>query len=300
MLEVLWGAIRISTPYTLAALGGAVSERAGVMNIALEGALLQGALGFALATERTGNVWLGLLGGVAAGALTMLLHAVLCIHARANHIIVAVGINLLSAGLGRFVLKAMYGSAANGPRVAGFEETGWKAVLDVPGLGQALSNPVVPLALVLVAVMHLVSTRTRFGLHLHAAGEHPAAAETRGLSVVGLRYAAVLLCGVLCGLGGAYLAAEQHQFTQGMSAGRGFIAVSAVVFGRWRPLPVFVGCMLFGLMEALQIHLQGSGGGLPTQLVQMIPYVATLAVLEFSAQKSRAPAALGEPWPPAR
>ena len=120
MLDVLAGALRISAPYTLAALGGAVSERSGVMNIALEGAILQGALGFAVATQVSGDPWVGLAGAVTSGLLTMLLHAVLCIHARANHIIVAVGVNLLSAGLGRFVLKALYGSAANGPRGRGF------------------------------------------------------------------------------------------------------------------------------------------------------------------------------------
>lgn len=300
MLELLSGALRISTPYTLAALGGMLSERSGVMNIALEGALLQGALAYAVATERSGNPWVGLLSAALVGALTMALHAALCLHARANHIISAVGINLLAAGSCRLILKALYGSAANGPRVAGFEQTAWHGVQGMPWVGGWLSTPLVLLGLVLVPVVHLVLTRTRWGLHVHVAGEHPEAAETRGLSVLRLRWSAVVLGGVLCGLGGAYLAAEQHQFTQNMSAGRGFIAVSAVVFGRWRPVPVWLGCMLFGFMEALQIHLQGTGAGIPTQLVQMIPYVATLAVLALGTARTRAPSALGIPWPPER
>jgi simple sugar transport system permease protein len=297
LLAIILGAFRISTPYTLAALGGTLSERAGITNIALEGVLLMGALAHAVTVLSTGNVWLGLLAAMAAGLLVMALHGVLCIHAGANHIMVAVGLNLLATGAGRFVLKALYQSASNGPRTPGFEDTAWRTVAELPLVGGIMGTPLVLLALLLVPLMHQVLMNTPLGLRIRAVGQHPAAAESQGISVRGTRWAAVLMCGALCGLGGAYLSADQHQFTAGMSAGRGFIAVAAVVFGQWRPVRVWMGCLLFGLLESVQISLQGSGGGVPSQLVQMLPYVMTLGVLAFSATRAVAPAALGKPWP---
>ncbi|MBI5627801.1 MAG: ABC transporter permease [Candidatus Rokubacteria bacterium] len=300
LLAVLAGALRISTPYTLAALGGTLSERSGVINIALEAGLLMGALAYAVAAHASGNPWLGLLAAMAAGVTVMSLHAALCLHARANHIIVAVGLNLLAVGTGRFALKALYNSAANGPRVDGFETTWWHAVQELPVAGTVGGTPLVLVGIMLVPVIAFLVDRTVLGLRIRAVGQHPAAAETQGVGVLRVRWAALLLCGLLCGLGGAYLAADQHQFTQGMSAGRGFIAVSAVVFGQWRPARVWVGCLLFGLLESLQISLQSSSVGIPGQLVQMLPYAMTLVVLAVTASRANAPRALGQPWPPER
>ncbi|MBI5496798.1 MAG: ABC transporter permease [Deltaproteobacteria bacterium] len=300
LLAVLAGALRISTPYTLAALGGALSERSGVVNIALEAGLLMGALAHAVVAHASGSPWLGLLAAMAAGVAVMALHAALCLHARANHIIVAVGLNLLAVGTGRFALKALYNSAANGPRVDGFETTWWHAVQELPVAGTVAGTPLVLVAILLVPAVAFLVDRTVLGLRIRAVGQHPAAAETQGVNVLRVRWAALLLCGLLCGLGGAYLAADQHQFTQGMSAGRGFIAVSAVVFGQWRPARVWVGCLLFGLLESLQISLQSSSVGIPGQLVQMLPYAMTLVVLALAASRANAPRALGQPWPAGR
>jgi simple sugar transport system permease protein len=298
LLDVLLAALRISTPYTLAALGGVLCERSGVINIALEGVLLGGALGYAVMAEMTGSPWWGVLGAALAGLVIMALHGVLCVYARANQIIVGLGINLLMAGSSRFVLKALYNSSSNGPRVVGFESTWWGAVQSVPGIGLAMATPLVLAALLLVPAMEVLLGRTVLGLRLRAVGEHPMAAASQGVSVARVRMLAVCLGGVLAALGGAYLAADQHQFTQGMSAGRGFIALAAVVFGQWRPSRALCGCLLFGTAEAVQIHLQTASGAVPTQFVQMIPYALTLAVLALSTQKARAPAALGKAFPP--
>jgi ABC-type uncharacterized transport system permease subunit len=297
MLDVLFGALRISTPYTLAALGGTLSERAGIVNIALEAVLLMGALAHAVVCHSTGSVWLGLVAAVAAGVAVMGVHGALCIHVRANHIIVGVGLNLLAVGLSRFALKALYNSAANGPRTPGFEDSAWSVVQGFPLLGAILDSPLVLLSFVLVPCCAFLLQDTPWGLRVRAVGMHPQAAESQGVHVVGTRWSALVACGALAGLAGAYLAAEQHQFTQGMSAGRGFIAVTAVVFGQWRPSRVWLGCLLFGLLESLQINLQGSGMGLPSQLVQMLPYVMTLVVLAITATRAMAPAALGKVWP---
>lgn len=290
---ILLGALRISTPYTLAAMGGVLSERSGVVNIALEAGLLMGALAHAVTTQATGSPWLGLCGAVVAGVAVMALHALLCLHARANHIIIAVGLNLLAVGAARLVLKALYNSSSNGPRTEGFEATWWRAVQDVPVVGTLAATPLVLLAVLLVPALHALVSHTVLGLRIRAVGQHPDAAAAQGINVRRVRWMALILCGTLCGLGGAYLAADQHQFTQGMSAGRGFIAVSAVVFGQWRPYRAWVGCLLFGLLESAQISLQSSGTGIPAQLVQMLPYVMTLVVLAASASRAKAPAALG-------
>jgi simple sugar transport system permease protein len=293
VIDLVTGALRISTPYTLAALGGVASERAGVVNMALEGVLLGGALGYAVATHATGSPWLGLAAAVGVGLLLMAIHAALCVNGGADQVIVGVGINLLALGASRFVLKLLYGSSSNGPRVVGFEETWWGSL----GVTSVLATPLVLAGVALVPLLLVVLERTRLGLRVRAVGEHPAAAQSQGVSVARVRWAALLLGGALAALGGAYLAADQHQFTQGMSAGRGFIALAAVVFGRWRPVRVWLGCLLFGLAEAAQISVQGSHAGIPTQVVQMTPYLLTLAVLVFSAGKGQVPAALGKPFP---
>ena len=297
MLEILLGALRISTPYILAALGGVLCERSGVINIALEGVLMMGALGCAIATHATGNPFVGMLCGMLVGLGMMAVHSALCVNARANNIIIGVGLNLVAAGAARFVLKVLYNSASNGPRTPGFEDTFWVHVQEVPILGEVCATPMVLLSLLLAPLLHLFFQRTPLGLHIRAVGEHPSGAESQGIPVRRTRWLSVCLGGMVAGLGGAYLAADQHQFTQNMSAGRGYIALAAVVFGQWQPLRVLLGCLLFGFSEALQIHLQSTQSGVPTQFVQMIPYLLTLGVLAFSMGKGRAPAALGKSHP---
>lgn len=296
--------LRISVPYVLAALGGFYSERSGVVNIGLEGMLLLGAFGCTLVAhglEAAGvppqlAAWAGVGGALAAGLLAGALHALVCVRWRADQIVSGLALNLLAAGLTKFLLTLIYGSSSNSPRIAGLES--W----NLPGLSAwgvtrvLLCTPIVLLALVLVVGSQIAARWTVFGLRLHAVGEHPQAARAAGLRVARWRWLGVLLSGALAGLGGAWLALDQHQFTAGMSNGRGFIALAALIFGKWTPRGAALACLLFGGAEALQIHLQAHGArGVPTQFVQMLPYLVTMVTLAGAIGRARPPAALGQP-----
>lgn len=281
-LALIASAFRLATPLLFAALGGIVSERSGVINIALEGKLLAGAFAAAVATVATGNPWIGVVAAVGAGAISGLVHALFGVVLRGDQIVVGVALNLLVAGLTQFLMNALYGSSANTPPFPGF---GGAGVLGFP--------PLVWAALVLCPLVHGLLGRTRFGLRVRAVGEHPETAVSLGVSPLRVRLAAVCLAGALAGLGGAYLALDTTQFVKNMSAGRGFLALAAVIFGKWRPFGAAAACLLFGLAEALQIRLQGLG--IPTQFVQMIPYVLTMVALAGFVGRSRPPGSLGTP-----
>lgn len=301
---LLVSTLRIAVPYVLASLGGFFSERSGVVNIALEGLLLTGAfacLWAAHAAESAGvgaesAAWIGAVAAVAAGCTVAALHAFVCVRLGADQIVSGLAINLLAAGGTKFLLTVLFGSAANSARIGGMSD--WPIpVLVRWSLTRVLfCTPLVLVTLVAVVVAHTVSTRTVFGLRLHAAGEHPEAAAAAGISVRRLRWQGVLLSGVLAGLGGAWLALDQHQFTSGMANGRGYIALAALIFGKWRPVGAALACLLFGAAEALQIQLQArTSQGIPTQFVQMLPYVVTMVALAGVIGRSRPPAALGRP-----
>lgn len=275
--------LRISGPYALAALAGTFSEAGGVVNIALEGILLNGALAAVLATFYTGSPWLGVCGGILAGALTAALHALAALRYRVDQVVSGLAVNFLAAGLSRFVLKLVFNSTSNSPRVEGIAPWG---PLD----------PFVVIAVAIVAASHWILKSTIFGLRLRAVGEHPHAAASLGIGVLSMRLKGVLLSGALAGLGGAWLALEQHQFTDGMSGGRGYIALAAVIFGQWTPLGAAGAALFFGLAEASQIILQTYGLRIPTQFVQMVPYVMTLAAVAGLIGRSRPPAADGIPY----
>ena len=281
LLQVL----RIAGPYGLAALAGTFSEIGGVVNIALEGILLAGALGATLACYWTGSPWLGVLAGIAAGMALSCLHSWAVLRHRVDQIVSSLACNFLAAGLCRFVLKLVFHSTSNSSRVEGLKDWG---PLD----------PFLVLFFAISALSHWVVYRTRFGLRLRAVGEHPKAAESLGVSVLAMRFKGVLISGALAGLGGAWLALEQHQFTDGMSGGRGYIALAAVILGRWTPLGAAGAAIFFGLAESLQIILQAYGVQVPTQFVQMLPYLMTLAAVAGVVGKSRPPAADGVPYSP--
>ena len=286
--------IRISVPYALAALGAGINERGGVINIALEGILLLGALGYVLGAYWTGDPWAGLLTAATVGLLTAALHAIVTVGFKADQITSSLGINLVAFGLTRFVLKSVFGSSSNSARVAGLPEWNLAGLGTLPGLGSLFGNPMVWIAVALVAVTHVILFRTPFGLRLRTCGEHPETAATLGLSVARLRTMGVLLSGVLAGLGGAWLAADQRSFTDGMSGGRGYIALAAMIVGKWNPLGAALACLLFGFCEALQIKLQGQG--IPNEFLQMLPYLVTMIVLAGAIGRSRPPAAVGVPY----
>lgn len=277
-IVLLLQALRISLPYVLAALGGTFSERGGVVNIALEGIMLSGAFAFVFGTWMTGSPGLGLLAGMAGGAAIAALLGLVVLRFKADPVVSGVALNLLAVGVTRFLLKLVWGSSSNSVRIetlpAFIEGDGTAGAL----LGMA-THPLFLATVVLVTLGHVALFRMPFGLRLRACGEHPEAARSAGIPVTRMRLWGVLLSGALAGLAGTWLANESHQFTDNMTGGRGYIALAAMIFGRWKPVPVLAACLLFGAAETAQIALQGGDAGLPTQLVQMLPYVLTLVTL---------------------
>jgi simple sugar transport system permease protein len=272
--------LRITVPYALAALGGIWSERSGVINIALEGMLLAGAFGAAVGALAAGSALAGLALGVAAGVALAALYGVAVLKWRADQIVCGVAATLLALGATRFFLKLLYGSSSNSPRIP----TG------------ALGAPLMAATALAALVTHAALYRTRFGLRLRAVGEHPDAAESAGVRVLPVRWAGVLLSGALAGAGGVWLAFDQHNFVAGMSAGRGFIALAAMILGGWTPAGAMAACLVFGAAEALQLRLQSSGMQWAAGTVQSIPYLITIAALAARGRRrSVAPAALGRP-----
>ena len=276
--------IRIAVPYLFAASGGVVAERAGIVSLTLEGFMLSGAFAAVLGTNFSGSPWIGVLAGMVGGLVFGAIHAVASIRYRADQVVVGVAINLLAIGVTRFFLKLFFASSSNSPRIAGFGGNIKAAGFD---------NPLLWLGLLCAPVVAFVIYKTPFGLRVRAAGEHPDAAESVGVSVHRVRYVAVAISGILAALGGVYLALDQHQFTDQMTAGRGFIAISAVIFGRWDPLRAAAACLLFAAAETFQIQLQGSHA-IPSQFVEMIPYILTIIALAGVVGRAVPPAALGK------
>jgi simple sugar transport system permease protein len=284
----LYSAIRLATPLIFAALGGLFSERSGVINIALEGLMLAGAFTAAVATYELNNPYLGLLCGAVAGAVLALIYAIACIKFEADQVVAGMAINFLMFGLPALISGAIYDSTGSTPQLdKAVQLPGWVA-------------PV--LAFALVPICWYVLYKTPFGLRLRATGENPAAADAAGVNIIKLRYTAVIISGILAAAGGAYLSIGQSSlFTRNMTAGRGFIALAALILAKWKPVPVLAACLFFGFMEALTFQIQGvvklpSGEDIPVQFIQMIPYVLTIIVLAGFIGLSRAPKALGVPY----
>lgn len=292
-------AIRLSTPLLLAGLGGMYSERSGVVNIALEGKMLVGAFSAAVLAYYSGNPWLGILAAIITGGVLGLLHALACVRYKANHIVSGIAINLLALGATPLISGALFGSTSSTPQVPSTVPI-WHIPLirELPFIGNVLAHhtPLVYVAIAAVFVSHFILFRTAFGLRLRAVGENPAAADVAGVSVQQIRYTAVLLSGMLAGLAGSFLSiAHGTQFVRNMSAGRGFIALAALIFGKWSPFGVLFACLLFGFADALQIRMQGVSD-VPVQFVQMIPYALTIIVLASAIGRAVPPAAIGLPY----
>lgn len=287
---LFFSTIRFATPLIFAALGGMFSERSGVINIALEGLMLAGAFTAAVVTYETSNPYIGLLAGCLGGAFLAFIFAVAVIKFEADQVVAGFGIWMLMLGLPAFFSSALYDSAGSTEQIA-------KEFL-LPDLFNRL--PVISIvAFLLVPVCWYVLYKTPFGLRLRAVGENPAAADAAGVNVIRLRYIAVILSGILAAAGGAYLSIGQSSFfTRGMSAGRGFIALAALILAKWKPVPVLFACLFFGFTEAVSVQIQGTklGEGIPTQFIQIIPYVLTIIVLAGFIGASRAPKALGIPY----
>jgi general nucleoside transport system permease protein len=288
MIAFLIQTLRIAVPYLFAAAGGIVSERSGIIALTLEGFMLTGAFCAALGSYYSGSPWVGILAGMAGGLLAGLLHALATIRYRADQVVVGIAMNLLVVGVTRFFLRLAFDSSSNSPRVPGF---GGAQVGS--GVLSSLANPLVWLGLVTMVLIGWLLYRTPFGLRVRAAGEKPEAALSVGVPVRRVRWQAVAVSGICAALGGTYLALDQHQFTDGMTAGRGFIALAAVIFGKWDPKRVTIACLLFAAAETMQIRLQ-SLQLVPSQFVEMIPYVLTIVALAGVVGRAVQPAALGK------
>jgi simple sugar transport system permease protein len=295
-LALIYSVIRLATPLLLAALGGLFSERAGVINIALEGLMLAGAFTAATVTHYSGSPWVGLAAAIAAGMFIALLHAVACIQYRADQVVSGTAINILMLGVPALLSGALFDSTGATPQVPR-ENLNWYSFL--PNSSPFIWIPSLPIliAFALVPIVWYVLYRTPFGLRLRAVGENPEAADTAGVSVARIRYTAVLLSGALAAIGGAYLSIGQSSlFTRNMTAGRGFIALAALIFGKWRPVQTMLACLLFGFAEAIAIQMQGVIPNIRVEYIQIIPYVLTMIVLAGFIGLSRAPRALGQPY----
>ncbi|HUQ46827.1 MAG TPA: ABC transporter permease [Gemmatimonadaceae bacterium] len=276
--------LRIAIPYLFAASGGVIAERAGIISLELEGLMLTGAFSATLGAHYSGSPWIGVLAGIGGGLVFGLIHAVATIRYRADQVVVGIAINLLAIGVTRFFLKLAFQSSSNSPRINGF---GGSAA------AHGLDNPLVWMGLLSAPVLAFFLYKTPFGLRVRAVGEHPDAAASVGISVPKVRYIAVAVSGMLAALGGVFLALDQHQFTDQMTSGRGFIAVAAVIFGRWDPIKAALACLFFAAAETLQIQLQGNQL-IPSQFIEMIPYLLTIIALAGVVGRAVPPAALGK------
>jgi simple sugar transport system permease protein len=312
-LQVFDSAVRLSALLLFACLAGLYSERSGVFDIGLEGKMLGAAFAAAAGAAATGSPWFGLLAGIATSVVLALIHGVASITFRGNQIISGVAINFLASGLTVLVGHAWYGKGGNTPSLpsaARFNDMTLPfadAVSGVPIIGPIYSelisghNILVYIAYAMVPLTWFVLFRTRFGLRLRAVGENPDAVDTAGISVIWLRYRAVIICGVLCGFGGTYLAIAQSSFFgRDMTAGKGFIALAALIFARWLPVNALWACLLFGLLEAISIRFQNievpGVGVIPVEFMQATPYILTVVLLAGFVGKAIPPKAGGVPY----
>lgn len=313
ILLTLSATLRVATPLILCAMGGLFSERSGIIDIGLEGKMLAAAFAAAATAAVTGSAWVALGAAVLVAEALALLHGFACITHRGNQVVSGVAINILVSGLTIVLGMAWFQRGGQTPalppeaRFMPLQLPGAAALRDVPLLGQLYSdllsghNLLLYLALLAVPLTHWVVSRTRFGLRLRAVGEDPLAVDTAGISVSWLRYRAVLICGLFTGIAGAYLAIAQNAaFSRDMTAGQGYIALAAMIFGKWRPLPAFGACLMFGLLDAIAIRLQGvklgGFGEVPVQAIQVLPYLLTVILLAGFIGKAVAPKAIGIPY----
>jgi len=309
---LLSATLRVATPLILCALGALFCERSGLIDIGLEGKMLAAAFVSAAAAAATGSALTGLLAGILIAQALALLHGFACITHRGNQVVSGVAINILAAGLTIVFGVAWFRQGGQTPALppeARFMPVDWPgaaALRDLPVAGPLYANLVsghnliVYATLLAVPIVHWVVMSTRFGLRLRAVGEAPLAVDAAGISVAWLRYRAVLICGLMTGIAGTYLSIAQNAaFSRDMTAGQGFIALAALIFGKWKPLPVFGACLMFGLFDAVAIRLQGVRIGafeVPVQFIQVLPYVLTVVLLAGFIGGAVAPKAIGVPY----
>lgn len=296
LADFLATSLRLSVPIVFAALGGVLSERSGVFNIGLEGMILAGAFGAAVGAYFSGSPFGGIVVGMAFGVMGALILAVLAVTLGVNQIVTGIAINMLMLGLTAFLSRIVFEGQANTMTLSGFQPIAVPGLSAIPIVGPVLFNQdlLVYAMYALVALAWWMMFHTRPGLEIRAVGENPRAADTAGISVPQLRYLCVLASGALAGLGGCYLVLSQiFLFSEHMSAGKGFIALAAVILGRWSPLGALLACLLFGVFDALQLRLQFANPGVPYQAFVILPYAVSILALIGLVGKPTPPAAAG-------
>ncbi len=310
ILQVLDSTVRLSTPLLLAALAGLFSERSGVFDIGLEGKMLGAAFAAGAAAAVFGSPWIGLLFAVLVSLGLSIVHAFASITVKGNQIVSGVAINFVALGLTALLGQSWFGRGGRTPqlsqdqRFSPIDLPGSEALSGIPVIGPIYGdlisghNMIVYFAFLMVPLTYWIIFKTRFGLRLRAVGENPAAVDTAGISVVWARYRAVMICGLLCGFAGAYLSiGQQAGFVQNMTAGKGFIALAALIFARWKPLNAMYACLLFGFLDAVAIRMQGAElpliGTVNSQLMQALPYILTVILLAGFIGKAVPPKAGG-------
>ena len=313
VLSTLAATIRVSTPLILAAMAGIFSERSGIIDISLEGKLLAGAFISASVAAVTGSAWLGLGGAIMITMALSMIHGFASITHNGNQVVSGVAINIIVSGLTVVLGIAWFHKSGQTPNLSNdarflpIELPGTELLSQIPILGDVYAkiisghNLLVYIAFLSVIATSWILFKTRFGLRLRAVGENPNAVDTAGISVAFLRYRAILIGGILTGIGGTYIAIAQNaSFIREMSAGQGYIALAAMIFGKWKPFTAMLACLMFGFLDALSIRLQGVEvpviGEIPVQLIQALPYIMTVVILASFASRAIAPKAIGVPY----
>ena len=297
--NLILASVRMATPLLFLSLAELYSQRAGLVHIGLEGLASIGSLVGFLVCLITGNPFLGVLAGAAAGIAVNMIYAYATINLCAEQIVYGMAINIFAPALAAFIYRVYFGAGSELVQVTLMSTVAIPGLKDIPFIGPLLfdQTPMVYLAYALVIFTAIYFNKTKSGLNYKAVGEHPKAAATLGIPVIGIKYLASVICGALAGIGGAYLTTcYSTTYVDGNVAGRGFIALAAVIFGRWSAGGVVLACLFFGFCDALQIRLQVGASGIPYQFFQMIPYVATVVVLALIGAKKAGPKAVGKPY----
>lgn len=295
-ISTLQATLRLATPTALAAMAGVVSERSGVVNLGLEGMIIGGAFAAAYAAFLTGSPWIGVLAALVVGLALGGALGLFAVGFRANHVVSGIGLNMLMLGLTTWLMQVVWKTRGASPTVASLPEVSIPILKSIPILGPVLGThtPLVYLMLLLVPVMWLWLFRSKWGLRVRVVGERPEAADTMGIAVHRTQFLCVVASGAIAALGGAHLSlGHLSWFSQNMSAGRGYMAIAALIFGRWNPLGAALAALLFALTDALQMRVQTLQMPWPSELVQMLPYLLAIAVVAGAVRRSRPPASIG-------
>jgi simple sugar transport system permease protein len=299
--DLLFAMIRLSTPITLAAIGAVICERSGIVNIAMEGIMIIGAFFAVVAAYFSGSPWVGLLGGVLAGGIFSLIHAVGTVSLHLDHVVSGAVLNILAFGIVRYLMVLIFGHPGTTdpiPTSLADFRLSVPVLSEIPVIGKVIfsQTPIVYMSFVLIVVFWLMMKRTKVGLHIKASGEHPLALESIGVSVYRIRYLAIFISGLTSGLAGAYLSIENNvSFTEGMTNGRGFIALAANISGGWNAIGAFIASLFFGLADALQVRFQIIKLiPVPSEVFVMFPYIATVIAVAGLVRRSRPPKAVGK------